>query len=73
METSAREATKGWWEAAEEGDGAPDRLAEDDGGGAGAGDADKGVERHGDGKTEGLAEDLRVLRLGVAGEVRDVE
>ena len=46
-------------EAAEQRDGAPDGLAEDDGGGGGAGDADEAVEGHRDGKPEGLADDLR--------------
>ena len=44
-----------------------------DGARTGARDAERGVERHRDGQPEGLAEDLRVLRFGVAGEVGDVE
>jgi len=54
-------------EFAEQNDGVPDGLAEDDSGGGGDGDADEGVQRHGGRQSEGLAPHLRFLGLGVAG------
>ena len=51
----------------------PSGIVEDDDGGGGDGDADEGVEGHGDGKSDGLAGDLGFLGVGVAGEVGDVE
>lgn len=65
---------EGGVELAEQFDGIPDGLAEDDDAGGGDGDADEGVEGHGGREgPNGLADDLVALALGEASEVGDVE
>src|SRR5215204_283612 len=51
----------------------PDGLAEDHDGGRGDRDPDNAEGRHRYGEPQSLSDDLRLLALGVAGKVRDVE
>ena len=71
--TSASSATTGWWKrpSSTMGDhiGSPKIFSEAEV----TGDADERIERHRNRQAEGLADDLRVLRLGIAGEVGDVQ
>src|ERR1700731_851959 len=59
-------------EARENGDWIPQGLAKNNQGGRGDGDADKGVEGHGGGEAERLADDLIALAASVAREIRNV-
>ncbi len=59
----AEEGEQWLMESAEELNRTPDRLAEDDSRRGGYGDAEEGVEHHGDRQTEGLTDDLRILIL----------
>ena len=67
------EGDDGLVEAADQRDRVPDGLAEEDDRGGGDGDADEGVERHGGGQAERLAERLCALAVGVAGEVGNIQ
>ena len=69
----AMNATDGLIEFAEEGDRVPDGFAEEDCRRGGNGDSDERVERHGEGKAQGLSHGLRTLGFRIAGEVGDVE
>src|ERR1700731_4623052 len=60
-------------EAREHGDRIPQRLAKNNQGGGGDGDADERIKSHGGGEAERLADDLIGLAAGVAREIRNVQ
>src|SRR4029077_9048881 len=60
-------------EAREDGDGIPEGFAKNDERGGRYGDADEGIEGHGRGETESLADNLIALAAGVAREIGNIE